>query len=338
MTYHPPIMATEKRATERSEANSRRAAERILNLLALLSASPRPLTLEQISQLMKGQYADGKEGRRTQFERDKRSLRDMGVPISHVTLPGSDAGKAAYFIDKGGYGDLYVSLDPEDLSVLQQAAAMVQIHQPWGKEAVLRLGGGATEPAAPMVANVPLDDRVLPDLWTAVRRQCVASFTYGGKVRTVQPYGLISRNGAWYLTGHDSGRADTVVFRVDRIASSVALGEPGGFERPDGFSVADAMPADPKMFEGAGETCMVRISPTLAQTVVREVGEDAVRSRDEDGAVVVEVPCGHRPAFRTWLFAMVDRAEVVSPPAIRKEVIGWLKEMQAPGANVVTGA
>lgn len=338
MTYHPPIMARDKGTTEKGEANSRRAAERILNLLALLSASPRPLTLEQISQLMKGQYADGKEGRRTQFERDKRALRDMGVPISHVTLPGSDAGKAAYFIDKGGYGDLYVTLDPEDLSVLQQAAAMVQIHQPWGKEAVLRLGGGAVEPAAPTVANVPLDDRVLPDLWTAVRRQCVASFTYGGKVRTVHPYGLISRNGAWYLAGHDAGRADTVVFRVDRIASSVALGEPGGFERPADFSVVDAMPADPKTFEGTGETCMVRISPTLAQTVVREVGEDAVRRRDEDGTVVVEVPCGHRPAFRTWLFAMVDRAEVLSPPAIRNEVVGWLRGMQATGANGGPGA
>lgn len=332
MTYHPPIMGTENGRTEKGEANSRRAAERILNLLALLSASPRPLTLEQISQLMKGQYADGKEGRRTQFERDKRALREMGVPISHLTLPGSDAGKAAYFIDKGGYGDLYVTLDPEDLSVLQQAAAMVQIHQPWGKEAVLRLGGGAVEAAAPMVANVPLDDRVLPDLWTAVRRQCVASFTYGGKVRTVHPYGLISRNGAWYLSCHDTGRADSVVFRVDRIASGIALGEPGGFERPAGFSVADAMPADPKTFEGEGETCMVRISPTLAQTVVREVGEEAVRGRDEDGSVVVEVPCGHRPAFRTWLFAMVDRAEVLSPPAIRTEVVGWLRGM-ARGAS-----
>lgn len=327
VTYHPPIMATQQ-----GEANSRRAAERILNLLALLSSSPRPLTLEQISQLMKGQYSDGKEGRRTQFERDKRALRDMGVPISHITLPGSDAGRAAYFIDKRGYGELYVDLDPEDLSVLQQAAAMVQIHQPWGKEAVLRLGGGAVEPSAPMVANIPIDDPVLPELWTAVHQQRVASFSYNGKARTVHPYGLLSRNGVWYLVAFDTGRNDEVVFRIDRISTAVALGDPDGFQRPAGFSVGDAMPADPKTFDGTDETCLVWIEPSLALTVTREVGEGAVRERRNDGSIVVEVPCGHRPAFRTWLFAMVERAEVLSPPPVRAEVIGWLEEMREEGA------
>lgn len=299
----------------------------MLNLLALLSSSPRPLTLDQIGRLMKGQYPEGKEGRRTQFERDKRSLRDMGVPISFITLPGSDAGRAAYFIDKHGYGELYVDLGPEDLAVLQQAAAMVQMHRPWGREAVLRLGGGAPEAPLPALANVPVDEKTLPDLWTAVHEQRVATFIYNGKKREVHPYGLLSRNGVWYLSAHDTGRGTQVVFRVDRIAGDVGLGAPEGFIRPAGFSVESAMPDDPKTFEGSDETCLVRISPSLAHTVLREVGEAAVHSRDEDGSIVVEVPCGHRPAFRAWLFAMVDRAEVIGPPSIRHEVVGWLREM-----------
>jgi predicted DNA-binding transcriptional regulator YafY len=62
------------------------STERMLNLVALLSESTLPLTLEAISNSMRGQYPEKDEARRTAFERDKKSLRKLGIPITTQTL------------------------------------------------------------------------------------------------------------------------------------------------------------------------------------------------------------------------------------------------------------
>jgi predicted DNA-binding transcriptional regulator YafY len=66
--------------------------------------------------------------------------------------------------------------------------------------------------------------------------------------------------------------------------------------------------------------------------VIRELGDDAVVARRSDGSVDVEVSCGNRMAFRSWLYAMVDRAEVLSPESVRAEVIADLERMAGGAA------
>ena len=51
------------------------AAERMLNLLALLAQRTRPITLKQIRAELTRQYSDNNEAARAQFERDKAELR-----------------------------------------------------------------------------------------------------------------------------------------------------------------------------------------------------------------------------------------------------------------------
>ena len=51
-----------------------------------------------------------------------------------------------------------------------------------------------------------------------------------------------------------------------------------------------------------------------------------------DGYVDVEVSCGNRVAFRSWLYAMVDRAEVISPESVRNEIVADLVRL-AGGAS-----
>jgi hypothetical protein len=43
------------------------------------------------------------------------------------------------------------------------------------------------------------------------------------------------------------------------------------------------------------------------------------------------VPCGNYPAFRSWLFAMVDRAEVLAPADVRSRIIDDLGVMAGVG-------
>lgn len=317
-----------------------RAAERMLNLLALLTNSSKPLTLDEIANMMEGQYPvstpthNATEARRTQFERDKRVLREMGVVIDMVTLSGRDAGRAAYFIDRSAYGNLYVDITEEELAALQAAAAMVQFEQPWAIDAVHRLGGSSVSAPLPTAAHLPMMHEALPILYNAISERRTAKFRYNNRDRTVHPYGILSRDGHWYLSAFDTGRSEQVNFRLDRLESTVTVGEAGTFDRPDDYRVADAMKADPKLFDGDDEKAVVRIAPSLAHNVAREVGDFNVVARHEDGSIDVVVSCTHRPAFRAWLFAMVDRAVVVSPENIRAEVIGWLRELAPQGGEL----
>ena len=308
------------------------STERMLNLVALLSESTLPLTLEAISNSMRGQYPEKDEARRTAFERDKKSLRKLGIPITTQTLAGSDAGKTAYSIDRAGYALIDFALTPEELSALQQAA-LVQIGTTWGKQAVQWLGGEIVDTELSGAVKVDAQSHVLPALWSAVASFTTVKFSYHGRQREVHPYGLVARNGFWYLIAFDSERAMQVTYRVDRIEGDLTMGDSQSFERPEGFDLATAYKRDPKDFAGAGsEVAIVRLDHRVAPAVVRELGEDAVVARRTDGSIDVEVASGNRPAFKSWLFAMVDRAEVISPESVRQEIIADLQRM-AGGAQ-----
>ena len=305
----------------------------MLNLVALLSESTLPLTLEAISNSMRGQYPEKDEARRTAFERDKKSLRKLGIPITTQTLAGSDAGKTAYSIDRAGYALIDFALTADELSALQQAAALVQIGTTWGKQAVQWLGGEIVDTEVAGAVKVDAQSQVLPALWSAVASFTTVKFSYHGRQREVHPYGLIARNGFWYLIAFETERAMQVTYRVDRIEGDLTMGDSRSFERPEGFDLATAYKRDPKDFAGAGsEVAIVRLDHRVAPAVVRELGEDAVVARRTDGSIDVEVASGNRSAFKSWLFAMVDRAEVISPESVRQEIIADLQRM-AGGAQ-----
>lgn len=309
------------------------AAERLLNLVALLTESSRPLTFEDIVNRMSGQYPEKAEARRTAFEREKKILRKLGVPITMQTLSGADAGKTAYSIDRSEYRLIDFDLTEDELSALQQAAAVVQIGTTWGKKAVQWLGGEVGTAAHSESARIDAQQPVLPTLWLAVSRRTEATFHYRGRERAVHPYGLIARNGFWYLVAFDVSRNMQVTYRVDRIEGDVTLGAEGAFERPAGFDLATAYQRDPKFYPGSEQDeAVVRLDPRIAPSVIRELGDDCVQAVCADGFVDVQVPCGNRVAFKSWLYAMVDRAVVVGPENIRQEIISDLTRM-AGGAQ-----
>lgn len=305
-------------------------AERIINLLVLLTESNVPYTYEQIMNEMGGQYPEGIEGRRIAFERDKKVLRQVGVPITTQVLGGGEAGRTAYSVDKSEYALVDFGLTAEEISALQQAAAIVHMGTSWGGRAVRWLGGEMVEPTEPTVARVVADDPRLPALHEACARRCETSFTYHGRVRRVRPYGLVARSGFWYLVCHDIERDDRGVYRVDRIEGDPTLSASEAFVRPEEIVLDRLFERDAKLFgegEGDAETAIVRIDARLAPSVIRELGEEAVRARLADGSVEMRVPCANRYAFRNWLFSMVDRAEVLAPDDLRAEIIAELRRL-----------
>ncbi|NBR76599.1 MAG: WYL domain-containing protein, partial [Actinobacteria bacterium] len=94
------------------------AAERMLNLLALLAQRTRPITLKQIRAELVHQYSDKDEAARAQFERDKAELREMGIVILTETLGGDQAGETAYRVDRRSYELSDAEFTQEELMAL----------------------------------------------------------------------------------------------------------------------------------------------------------------------------------------------------------------------------
>lgn len=299
--------------------------ERLTNLLALLLETHEPLTLVQIAGALEGQYPDKEANRRAAFERDKAALRDIGVPIETTVLVGHHAGATGYWIDRKRYELADLDLDDDERRALQLAVATIR--PTGGRDALWKLGADALDAgSAPVTAFIP-DVAGLPVLRDAAARRAAVTFGYRGKPRTLDPYGLLLRNGFWYVVGHDHEHEGSRTYRVDRIEGAVSVGPADAFERPAGVDLAAAFPADPKLIGGddPGAVARVLVDAARAAQVERELGPERVVARHADGAVEVEVPSANHAAFRSWVLGLLEHAEVLGPPERRADVVAWLR-------------
>jgi proteasome accessory factor B len=305
--------------------------ERVTNLLTLLLETRVPKTLKQIANELEGMYPDKPVALRGAFERDKALLREIGVPIETEVLGGDQAGETAYRIDRDRYELRGLQLDDDERHALQMAVATIRSDT--GQDGVWKLGGSVL-PTSTVVANVSQHE-ALPALRVASGERRTVGFRYRGVERTLDPYGLLLREGFWYVIGHDHGHGEVRTYRVDRIEDEVRVSPELRFERPADFDVRAAFPADAKLLgeadDGAREAD-VAVEPPLAAVVRAELGVDAERERRDDGTIVFRVPCANREAFRSWVLGLGLHAEVLAPPEVRADLVDWLRATAATGA------
>jgi predicted DNA-binding transcriptional regulator YafY len=305
--------------------------ERLTNLLALLLETPAPLSLVEIAGELDGQYPEREAARRGAFERDKAALREMGVPIEQeVVVGGPYAGSTKYWIDRARYELADLHLEPDEMRALQVAVAATRTGSELGQEAMWKLGSGVIDNDAAVVATMPSLPG-LPLLRDAIARRATVAFAYRAVDRTVEPYGLLLRDGFWYLVGFDHTRGDRRTFRVDRIDGRITMGDGDAFERPPGLDLRTVLPDDPKMLgaDGDNQDAIVRVDAVRAAAVVRELGSDRVIDTRPSGDVDVRVPCANREAFRSWLLGLLEHAEVKAPADVRADVVEWLERQVA---------
>ncbi len=318
--------------------------ERLTNLLALLLETSRPLSLVEIAGELDGQYPENDHSRRASFERDKAALRSIGVPIdTEIVSGGTFAGQTTYRIDRRTYELADLDLTGEEMRALQVAVAAVRTDS--GQDAIWKLGGAVGDERPAVSAVIP-ERPELPAIRTAVAARAPIEFSYRGEPRILDPWGLLLRGGFWYVIGHDHVRGERRTFRVDRFdaidgdrTDSVRVGASGSFERPSSFDPRTAFPADPKQIgQGVAESvdALVRIDALRSGAVERELGSDRVVERDDDGSVLVSVPAGNLPAFRSWVLGLLEHAEVESPPEIRRHLIDWLLDVAGDAGGAAT--
>src|SRR5262245_34854660 len=146
--------------------------ERVLNLLALLLDTRRPLPREEIVREVAGYPADSSANRRA-FERDKEMLRDMGVPIAVEDLPGESA-EVGYRVRPEEYYLPDLELSGEETAALRVAVNAISLGSASAEGALLKLGGLAGVGEAP-IASLPLVPN-LSTLFEAFRHRAPVTF------------------------------------------------------------------------------------------------------------------------------------------------------------------
>lgn len=347
--------------------------ERLLNLTAELLNTARPITAEEIRRRMGGAYPEALDSFRRTFERDKADLRSIGVPIRSSPAPDIDPPVEGYRIRRDEYAGRNLGLAPDELAALHLAANLVRLEggvgdaftklggpftepgrgngpgrgepdggEPDGGESGRDRPGRDTRPdgdgpggggsgiaaGAAAVGALPFDEPLAALVEGAARRR-IAAFVYSGEARTVEPWRLSFSRGHWYLSGWDRDREAERLFRVDRMAGPVTLGGPAGREPPPpdpigpllGWELGDAEPVAAK----------VAVDADLAAWACHVTGTDG--EPQPDGSVVLTLNVRNPDAFRSLVLSFLDRAEVLAPEELRRDVIGWLEALADRGAQ-----
>ncbi len=297
--------------------------ERVTDLVLVLLETPQPLTLDAIAHQVPG-YPEEHAARRQAFERDKRLLRDEGIPVLTHRLPGND--QYGYRIDRDSFYLPDLALEPDEQVALHLAVAGVHLGDPSGRDALLKLGAAGLVDVRPIASMVPTP--ALIELFEAVRTRATATFSYRqGPPRLVAPVGLWFRFGHWYLVAWDLDREGVRTFRVDRIEGDVTRGEAGAAEVPTGVEVdvEAALPDEPWDADGDDRTEMrIRVDALEARRVADEVGADKVVRRLDDGSVELVLNVSSFSSIRSWVLGLRDHATVLEPPQFRDELVAWL--------------
>lgn len=312
--------------------------ERLVNLVALLLESPRPLTFDQIRDAMPEAYAQQEVATaKRMFERDKDILRDVGVPIEVGSTDAWDV-EQGYAIPKDRYYLPEIALTPDELSALF-VAARAGGADATAEQAVRKLLYGAdgsflaAEPDVPFAAEAAgVDPRVLAAA-DAIGDGVSIRFTYrtsrgARSERHVDPYGLVVRGGQWYVVGLDRERAEIRSFRFSRMAGDLERADRASAP-PDAFRAADHVVGGPWGPGEPQEHIVVAFSPDVAWWATNGLqGVEAAGGR-EDGWQVVRVPTAPGDGIVSWVLSFGPDAELLEPAALRDEVVRRLEILGA---------
>jgi predicted DNA-binding transcriptional regulator YafY len=234
-------------------------AERLLNLVIALLNAPSFRTAAWIRQKVAG-YGDAptEEAFLRTFERDKKELRELGIPLQ--TPPN---GADGYRIPRSEFALPPLSFTPAETAALALAGRLWETTAlgAAGSGALRKIrdadaGDGSVETGTDASSEDPgeggpdgavqtlLQPRVrtsdpsFEPMLAAVRAQRAVEFDYrkdpGGPAepRRLQPWGLVSFRGRWYVIGHDEIRGERRTFRLSRIAGELRPVRRGPAVRP----------------------------------------------------------------------------------------------------------
>ena len=136
--------------------------------------------------------------------------------------------------------------------------------------------------------------------------------------RTIDPIGLVSAAGRWYLMATHDGADRT--YRVSRITGTEDTGEPAA--RPEGIDLEALWLARRSEFRATrhGIAVQLRVSPDRRDEVVRTAVAVDAEGPDGAGAVLVDLRFGDLIHAERVIWPLVPDVEVLGPADLRAAV------------------
>ncbi|MCW2713752.1 MAG: transcriptional regulator protein-like protein [Frankiales bacterium] len=312
---------------------SAKKTERLLNLVICLLATRRYLSVQEIRTAVPGYDQDTEEAFRRMFERDKDELRELGIPLETGTDSAAHDDEPGYRIARRDYELPEITLEPDEAAALGLAARLWQSAPLAGAtgSALLKLrAAGVDSPSAPaaLEPRVGASEPAFAQCLAAVRDGRSLVFTHrtaGGppQERHVDPWGVVSWRGRWYVVGHDVDRDAPRVFRLSRIAGAVQItGEPGSVVPPPGVDlrgwVARSAEDEPRA------TARVSLRPG-AGWELRRAATATAPDPHREGWTLVDVGFSDPGRFADRVTGYGADAVVLTPPEAREAVVARLQ-------------
>lgn len=327
-----------------------RRTERLVNLVICLLSTRQFLTAARIRDTVPGydagEGAKAHEAFQRMFERDKAELRDLGIPLetgtNSVFDPDTELG---YRIARRDYELPDIHLAPDEAAAVGLAARLWQSGLSSAASSALvklRAAGVDVDPESTLGVE-PMVDATEPALapcLAAVQQGRVLRFAYRtanagtSELREVQPWGVVSWRGRWYLVGHDNGRGAPRVFRLSRVTGPVqATGSAGAVRVPpdlDLVAMAASMSSDPATGVATvrarrGTAAGLRRTASRVQLGSATAGETG--SSPPAGTDLLELPYSDPQALADRLAGYAADVVVLAPADVRAAVVRRLRAL-----------
>ena len=305
--------------------------ERLVNLVVALLATDQGLTKGTILTSVAGyreqnEAGASKDALEKMFERDKESLRGLGVPIETIGdwADPDDLREARYRIPSAEYElPEDIEFTPAELALLNLAGGVwsessMSEDARSGLRKIRALGDLVDEPIIGFSPQLSLRDPAFLPLQQAIEASRVVAFPYlkpgeeAPRIRRVRPLALVEYEARWHVFGIDAGIDADRTFLLSRIVGAVTITR-------EQF--------DPALREGAGERALAGLEEVAARSValleVNPGTEAALRlaRRARPAEQGMNVPYVDVHIFADELASYGPEVRVVAPEELRDRVI-----------------
>src|SRR5246127_2428046 len=307
-----------------------------MNLVIALLSTRSFITADRIRETVYG-YSDSAsdEAFSRMFERDKNELRDLGIPLETGKVASFDTTEG-YRINRDAYALRAVELTADEAAAVAVATQLGEspelITATQGALLKLRAAGVDVDPDAPVAIASPAgvpglrgSEDVLGILLAAIdSRQAVQSPHRPSRAepyttRTVEPWGVVTEKGRWYLVGHDRDRDATRTFRLSRIGAEVIpIGPADAVTVPDDVDLRK-IAAAPGGENPTGGQARVWVADGRATALRRAGTSTGVRELCGRNGEVIEFAIGSSDRLARDIAGYGADAVVLEPQSLRDD-------------------
>ena len=308
---------------------------RQLSLVAFLMAERRPVTARDVKSNVEGYSEMSDEAFARRYYADRSELTSLGVPLR--SQRDEFTGEELYTLRSEQYFLPPLELTNDELAALQTSFYLLEGKFAYAEPLRLALQnlalgrpGFGEPPTATAVRVEVLDPDYSPEtpgrlgkLEAAISKQRTVKFSYWSisrdehSERIVNPYGLLSDNGLWYVIGHDLERGAMRTFRVSRIRSDIrfATRKERDFRVPPDFDIDNYRGRVPWQIGPLLGEGKIRVARETAWWVERAYGSSG---QVENGVFTTEY--SSLRLLASWILRQDGRAVPIEPVELREEV------------------